>query len=493
MSVATAQPAVAASRQEVTFEFTARQEQAYGLLLLAQVLELLFGGAKGGGKSWFLCVWCYARAIEIIKQFNLQPSEYPLAIAFMGRKQSVDFTNTTLETWKQIIPSESYHIREQDKEIVIADTVKIDFGGMDREENIQKFNSAEYAFFALDQAEEITEDEILALRASLRLAINGKHPAYKGLMTANPAACWLKPEFILAPAPDRRFIPALPGDNPHLPEGYADKLKYTYRHRPELLEAYLFGSWDSFEGVDQVIRDLWVQAARDRKFHIARPHKLVVCDPARFGDDETVIYDMTETQIAREEVYGKKDLMYTANRLFVHAKEHGGDDGPCPIALDITGLGAGAADRLKEMGAEVIAIESAAKSSDPDKYGNFRAEMWNKAALMFSDGDIALQHESLELAAQLCTPKYHFRAGRMFVESKEEIKKRLNRSPDHADTYVMGLAALIYLREGEHGMPAPGMVVYEKPSLSPKPDPYSYAGRDAMQREAEEKATKSRW
>jgi hypothetical protein len=45
------------------------------------------------------------------------------------------------------------------------------------------------------------------------------------------------------------------------------------------------------------------------------------------------------------------------------------------------------------------------------------------------------------LDSQLCTPTYKFRGTKMLVETKEDIKKRLGRSPDHADTYVIALWA----------------------------------------------------
>ena len=86
-------------------------------------------------------------------------------------------------------------------------------GGLENSELINKFNSAEYAFFFLDQAEEIDAEQIGELRATFRLIINGVKVPGKGLFTANPAPSFLKDEFILNPTPDRLFIQALPTDN----------------------------------------------------------------------------------------------------------------------------------------------------------------------------------------------------------------------------------------------------------------------------------------
>ncbi|MHC4677039.1 MAG: hypothetical protein ACYTBZ_31550 [Planctomycetota bacterium] len=76
--------------------------------------------------------------------------------------------------------------------------VCIDFGGLDKQENINKFNSAEYGFIAIDQAEETSRDDVSVAQGSLRLKIKGVPLSYKELYTANPRQCWLREEFILA-------------------------------------------------------------------------------------------------------------------------------------------------------------------------------------------------------------------------------------------------------------------------------------------------------
>jgi len=418
-----------------------QQAQAWAHLHDDAVREVLYGGAKGGGKSWFGCVWSFIHTCEIAASLNIQPSHNPVVVGWMGRKQAVDFVDTTLETWKRTIPASAYQIRDQAREIVIDGRVKIMFGGLDHQADIQKFNSAEFAFLFLDQAEECSRNDIMALRASLRLTIGGQAIPRKALFTANPAACWLRDEFILAPATDQRFVRALPSDNPYLPADYTQTLRAAFKHRPELLEAYLNGRWDVFASVANVIREEWLERAAMLVLPSHTIRRVVVCDPARFGDDETVVYGLRETQIERTEIYGQKDLMHTANLLFVIAREFGAN----VIAVDSTGLGAGVADRLAEMGANVLEFESSRAATEPEKYHNLRAEIWDRAALMLSAGDVSLQTTDEVLLSQLLSPQYLYRNGRLLIESKDEIKERLGRSPDRADAYVMGLAALEFL------------------------------------------------
>ena len=424
----------------LTMDLTPRQSEAWELIERDDVREVLFGGAKGGGKSVFLCYWCYFRAVWIIHKFGLERRKHPIPVGWMGRLQGVDFANTTLETWKRVIPPDCYEIKEQAREIVIGSTVKIDFGGLDNRETVNKFNSAEYNFFAIDQAEEVSLDDVSVLRGTRRLKINDQAIPAKGLFTANPAQCWLKSEFIENPSPEKRYIQALPSDNPYLPDEYIGILEEAFKHRQELLEAYLHGSWDALEGADQVIKDVWIREAAKNKFHNCQPSKLLVFDPARFGDDETVIYVMDGTDIVEEKVLGQKDGMYIANVVHIMAVEHR----VSVVGGDSIGIGGPILDRLREMsdGAyQVRDIDSAErqKSGVPARYYNRRAEMWDVASKLFASGDVELHHEDSVLRSQLRTPRYEFRNGKILIESKEKIKDRLGRSPDRADAYVMGL------------------------------------------------------
>ena len=425
-------------------DLTAKQTIAWDALARDTIKEVLYGGAKGGGKSVFGCLWCYGKALEIIDMCGIEKRKHPIPIGFMGRKRGVDFTNTTLETWKRFIPEEMYEIKGKPAEIIVADRVKILTGGLDNSEMINKFNSAEFAFFFIDQAEEVDVSQIGELRATFRLIINGKKIKGKGLFTANPAASFLKDEFILNPTDDRLFIQALPTDNHYLGSEYIEVLKDSFKNRPELLKAYLEGSWDALGGFNQVIKDGWLNNAGNITLYPSRKKKLITCDPARYGDDDTVIYYLENTKIVEEIIYGQKSLMHTANVL--HTLSHKYED--CLIVVDVCGLGAGVVDRLIEMGDDVLGIDNASKSEDPDKYYNLRSEIWCGAGDMFAQSDIELKTTDMRLKGQLSTPTYDFRNGKILIEAKADIKKRLGNSPDRADAYVNGLYALQFV-DGE--------------------------------------------
>lgn len=438
-----------------------RQIDALRLLRLDDVDELLYGGAKGGGKSVFGCNWVFLRCKELISEFDLRPQGNPRLIpivGFMGRKQAVDFTATTLNTWKREIPADAYRIAQIEnsvKVIVIEESVAVQIGGMDDTDTIKKFNSAEFCFYFVDQAEEVSEEDIAMLRGALRLKLKDSRtsefraPAYKGLLTANPALCWLKPAFITAPQKGTKFVRALPSDNPFLPAGYIDQLRKAYAFKPELLKAYLDGSWDDLDQAFVVIPNRHIVQNVDNEQHDKRVMKRVtVCDVSGEGDDETVIYDLENAKIVAEEIYSHRSLMDTAGRLQAHANRHGSN----LICVDKVGEGSGVYSRLMEIYENnprmtIYGFDGRVRPPEgieKQTYRNYKTYAWFKAAAKFAEQRCDIPNDPI-LLSQLGSVTWHYDSNEvMCLDRKEDLKEKLKRSPDRADCYVMGLDALDY-------------------------------------------------
>ena len=417
------------------FRLSEKQGDAYN----AKEQFVLYGGAKGGGKSWFMCIWVFSKALSI-----------PYNKIFFCRRRSVDFSNTTLETWKKCIPSQCYRIHEQKKKIFIFNGSVVDYGGLDDPLLIQSLNSAEYGNIAVDQAEEIEKDSFAMLRGTLRHIArtpDGKKfdPDYQVMMSANPAQCWLKQDFLLQPKPGFKYIKALPTDNPYLPKDYVNNLAEAFAHRPQLLAAYLHGSWDDLAGSDICIQPSAVEAATRRQPLGQVIKRIIVNDPARFGDDENVIYVLAQTNgcafIEEEIILEHKSTMDTAGRLSTLRRRTGAQ----VIAVDSIGIGAGIVDALYDLKEPVLAITSSAKptiETNVKKFYNLRSQMWMMAGDEFDKGRVSLKDDYI-LNGQLSSVKFSYTGnGKIQVEGKEDIKKRLGRSPDRADAFVMGLYAL---------------------------------------------------
>ena len=413
-----------------------------------KVKEVMYGGAKGGGKSYFGCRWAFLQAKMLIDQFCIEdPLAWQIPIGFIGRKRSTDFTKTTLETWKKCIPPDMYKIRAYDKEIVIEDRVKILYGGMDDNSTVKKFNSAEFAFVFIDQAEEMSKTDLALLKGTLRLVYNNVKPEYKVLLTANPAPCFLRQDYIDNPPKDgsKVFIQALPSDNPYLPKEYVSNLKEAFQHRPELVDAYVNGSWDIVEGSDVLIKHSWVVDNIGNMIHDDHDRRVTSCDVARFGNDETVIYNFIDNKIVGEKIYGQKDASITVNNIVAMAS----DNGSSIIAIDGDGMGGPVVDMVKKLLSDVnskaivMEINSGKKAEQEEKFVNARSEMWFHAADLLAKKECCLPNDPV-LTGQLSMVKYDPNGpnGKFKIEKKEDIKGRIDSSPDRADAFVYGLWAV---------------------------------------------------
>jgi hypothetical protein len=77
-----------------------------------------------------------------------------------------------------------------------------------------------------------------------------------------------------------------------------------------------------------------------------------------------------------------------------------------------------------------------------ERFANLRAQTWwqfREALDPFTGADIALPPDP-ELAAELTMPRRVPEKREIQIESKDQIKKRLGRSPDKADAVVMAWA-----------------------------------------------------
>jgi hypothetical protein len=94
-----------------------------------------------------------------------------------------------------------------------------------------------------------------------------------------------------------------------------------------------------------------------------------------------------------------------------------------------------------------VNIQSAAKPFEiytghghkmQEVFKNLRSQMWwlMRLDLQFGETSNIVLPEDDELWADLCTPKFFTRNGMIHVEPKEEIKKRLGRSPNKGDAAV---------------------------------------------------------
>lgn len=163
--------------------------------------------------------------------------------------------------------------------------------------------------------------------------------------------------------------------------------------------------------------------------------RILGVDPARFGDDRSVIFPRQGLQAFDPRVFRGIDNMTLAGHVAAKIEQWT----PDAVFID-AGAGAGVIDRLRQLGHDVVEVNFGGKPTDA-RFANKRAEMWHELADWVRAGGAIPNDTALKL--ELATPTYKFdAANRIVLESKDDIKKRLpdNGSPDLADALALTFA-----------------------------------------------------
>jgi len=187
--------------------------------------------------------------------------------------------------------------------------------------------------------------------------------------------------------------------------------------------------------IDSVFSLELIDKMKDYRTKETRVYRGTGVDVGRFGDDETVIYGGTNGQIERTDAYTGLSTTATASRaLIVNGAVQGNF-----IIVDGDGVGGGTIDTLRDMRLgeiDVIEIHSQGKPDD-EQYANLKAEMWFTAKERAEVGQASLPSNDTALIEELVEMKFFYnKSGKIQIESKEDLKERLGRSPDRADAWV---------------------------------------------------------
>jgi hypothetical protein len=229
-------------------------------------------------------------------------------------------------------------------------------------------------------------------------------------------------------------------------EGWADEQAFLWGSSSPMYLNRVLGEFADSEQ-DGVIPLSWVEAAVDR-WHtwkdagaISQSAPPTVGVDVGRGGDKSVIALLRGSIVEFIEPHNTPDLMDLVGNVLKYAREPG-----CHTIVDVIGIGGGVVDRLREVGGvSVEPFNASHASTRRDRSGaigfrNRRAEAWwwLREALDPNFGSVLAIPDNEELIGDLCGPRYsHTSQGQLQIEGKDEIKKRLGRSPDAGDSLVM--------------------------------------------------------
>ena len=230
-------------------QFTPKQKEA--ISVMKNHRYVLYGGARGGGKSYLLRWWLLEYVIGLFKHEGMRHVRVGLFC----------------ETYPDLRDRQISRIRTEFPEYIgkISETktdglcffVNEEYGGgiitLRNLDDPSKYKSAEFAAIGVDELTMNKKETFDLLRGSLRWP-GVPRPVFLG--TTNPGGIghmWVKQYWIDRDFPPElrklskefAFVQSFPQDNPHLEETYWEDLQSL---GPTLRRAWLHGDWNIFVG-----------------------------------------------------------------------------------------------------------------------------------------------------------------------------------------------------------------------------------------------------
>ncbi len=444
------------------------QSKPQWLAVLSRADILFYGGAAGGGKTDL----ALGLAIECHQKSVIFRREYPQF-------------DDAIDRGNEILAPLQVTFNSQRKRWQLPDRRVVKIGAVEHKKDLSKWRGRPHDLIVFDEVPEFPEDFVRFLMGWRRTAFEHKQRS-RVLMCGNPPttpegqwivdyfAPWLDEDHPNPAQPgelryfariddkdqevesgdpfeykgetirplSRTFIPAKLEDNPF----YGAEYEAQLQDLPEPLRSQLRWGLFNSKPIDnpwQLIPSSWIDEAVKRGKEGKRPDLAVrACglDVARGGADNTVLARLYGEWFELDMLSGK--LSPDGPTAATWAIEKTGDLN-APYFVDVIGVGGSAHDTLAAVG-NSYPINVANRSEMRDKTERFR--MVNIRAAMYwllrealnpkSDHAIALPDDR-ELKTELRAIRYKVTTQGILIEPKDDIKKRISRSPDKADAIAL--------------------------------------------------------
>ena len=410
-------------------QFHDKQKEALSYLAIDnECRQLLYGGSAGSGKSFLGCDWQIKRRLK-----------YPGTRGLIGRAELKKLRLSTLATFFELCTKYNLiagkHFTYNGQDHVInwfngSQIILMDLADMPSDPDFGRFGSLEITDYFVDEASEVSEKCVNILNSRVRYKLINDNP--KGLLTCNPHKGWLYREFFDAQRnnsirKDRRFIQALPTDNPHISPVYIESLQMLPDiDRKRLLE----GDWDYDETKDRLYE-------YDDLLRCFRPSttlgdKFITADIARMGDDRTVIVVWNNLHAEKFVVLKHKPINEVVDTINELIKNH--SVRLSNVLVDEDGIGGGCKDYLHCKG-----FLNGSKAVR-DNYMNLKSDCYFKLGELISSNAITFEgthKDTIVKELEMIRREKIDSDGKLRVTNKEDLKKRHGISPDFADAIMM--------------------------------------------------------
>ena len=433
--------------QEVNSTLTDKQFEALKYLMDNITTEIGFWWWAGGGKSWLWVLWTRTMC-----------QNYKEVRYFRGRKELKRLKESTLYTYNKFCSHlnlpDVYRgvLNNQSNTIRFANGSEIlllDLAYQPSDPMYERFGSLEFTGGFIEEAGEVDRNAIDILHTRIGRQKNTEYWLLpKILETFNPNKGHVYDRFYMAhkkgTLPEyRTFIKALAKDNTYIDPNYIKQLEKADDITKQRL---LYGDFEYADDELNLYKYAEISSAMNKE-PTNEGVRYCSVDVARFGEDTIRIIVWDWLSIEKMYTYKKQTTIKTATDINRILKIHGIDRGYCVVDAD--GIGGGVVDAIPW----VVSFNWWLPARKPQKnFGNLKTQCCLILQELMREGKISLKNLTTEEKDLLRQEMENIRikdpySDKIYLEKKEELKRRILRSPDIFDAIMMRMVFEVYRRE----------------------------------------------
>jgi len=275
-------------------------------------------------------------------------------------------------------------------------------------------------------------------------------PGARILMCSNPTRT--EGYFYRSHTTERKFWDTFSfksNDSPFVDPKWCERMKDRYGEDSPIYRVRVLGEFDSTE--DNLIPIAIIESAVDRDVQYPSAQRIAGLDVARFGDDSTALVVRQGGEIIYMDQWQGLDLMQTTGKIVELYNKDKGLPLFNRVHVDSIGLGSGVVDRLVELGVPTMGVNVSESTSSSDRFVRLRDELWWKARDFFFEKQCRIDGKQKMLndfIGEATSVRFSYTSsGKIKIESKADMKKRINASPNLADAFCLTLAEGILSNE----------------------------------------------
>tara|TARA_R100000655_G_scaffold21660_2_gene44210 strand:+ start:34 stop:1431 length:1398 start_codon:yes stop_codon:yes gene_type:complete len=230
-------------------------------------------------------------------------------------------------------------------------------------------------------------------------------------------------------------------DNPLVSEDFMRDMAQRYGDASNAYRVRVLGEFPTIDDESYISMGLVEEAFERDVEPYSGSMSVWGLDVARFGTDASALVKRKGNVVYDIRTWRGLDLMELCGAVNAEITAARFDEKPDQILIDSIGLGSGVVDRLRELGLPARGVNVSESSAMKPEAMRLRDELWMLCREWLEDRDCKLPKDD-KLKSELTTPRYGFTSsGKVKIESKDEMRKRGQGSPDIADALCLTFAA----------------------------------------------------